>query len=77
MPINYGDERMSLWDGLGIFGILLTIVLAIIGIWFGIVTSTIIATSVGATGWDWWIVAITIFGALGGCGGSLISIGKN
>lgn len=68
---------MSLWDVTGVFGILLVICVVIIGIWFGIVTATIIATAVGATGLNWWIVAITIFGALGGCGGSLITIGKN
>ena len=68
---------MNLWEGMGIFGILFIIVFLIVGIWFGIVTATIIATAVGATGLDWWIVAITIFGALGGCGGSLITIGKN
>lgn len=68
---------MSLWDGIGIIGILLVICLVIVGIWFGIVTATIIATAVGATGLDWWIVAITMFGALGGCGGSLIKIGRD
>lgn len=68
---------MNFWNGLGIFSILLLVILIVIGIWFGIVTATIIATAVGATGLDWWIVAITIFGALGGCGGSLITIGKN
>lgn len=68
---------MSLWNGLGILGILLVVVLIVIGVWFGIVTATIIATAVGATGWNWWIVAITIFSALGGAGGSLISIGKD
>lgn len=68
---------MSFWNGLGIFSILLVIVLIVLGVWFGIVTATIIATAVGATGWNWWIVAITIFGALGGCGGSLITIGKD
>ena len=68
---------MSFWNGLGIFSILLVIVLIVLGVWFGIVTATSIATAVGATGWNWWIVAITIFGALGGCGGSLITIGKN
>lgn len=68
---------MNLWEGMGIFGILFVIVFLIVGIWFGIVTATMIATAVGATGFNWWIVAITIFGALGGCGGSLITIGKN
>ena len=68
---------MSLWSGLGIFGILLVIILVIVGIWFGIVTATLIATAIGATGWDWWIAAITIFSALGGCGGSLIKINRD
>jgi hypothetical protein len=68
---------MRLWNGIGIFGILLIILLIVIGIWFGIVTATLIATAVGATGLNWWIVAITIFGALGGCGGSLITIGRD
>lgn len=65
---------MSLWNGLGILGILLVVVLIVIGIWFGIVTATLIATAIGATGWNWWIAAITIFSALGGCSGSLIKI---
>lgn len=68
---------MNILDSLGIFGIIVAIVLVIIGIWFGIVTSIYIANAVHAIGWDWWIVVITIFGALGGCGGSLISIGKD
>ena len=68
---------MSFWNGLGILGVLLIIILIVIGIWFGIVTATIIATAVGATGWNWWIVSITIFSALGGSGGSLIRIGKD
>lgn len=66
----YGDE-------LGLIGGFFIGVFVIIGIWFGIVTATIIATAVGATGWQWWIVAITIFGALGGCGGSLIKISRS
>ena len=68
---------MNLWNGLGILGILLVVVLIVIGVWFGIVTATLIATAIGATGWNWWIVAITIFSALGGCGGSLIKIGRD
>lgn len=67
---------MNLGD-LGILGILVFIILAIISIWFGIVTATLIATAIGATGLNWWIVTITILGALcGGCG-SLISIGRD
>ena len=66
---------MNLGD-LGILGILVFIILVIIGIWFGIVTATLIATAVKATGLNWWIVSITMFGALGGAGGSLISIGR-
>ena len=65
---------MSLWNGLGILGILLAVVLTVVGVWFGIVTATLIATAIGATGWNWWIVAITIFSALGGCCGSSIKI---
>ena len=65
---------MSLWNGLGILGILLVVVLIIIGVWFGIVTATLIATAIGATGWDWWIVAITIFSTLGG---SVIKISRD
>lgn len=68
---------MSLWNGLGILGILLVVVLIVIGVWFGIVTATLIATAIGATGWNWWIAAITIFSALGGCGGSLIKISRD
>ena len=68
---------MSLWNGLGILGILLAVVLIVIGVWFGIVTATLIATAIGATGWNWWIVAITIFSALGGCGGILIKISRD
>lgn len=68
---------MSLWNGLGILGILLLVVLIVISVWFGIVTATLIATAIGATGWNWWIVAITIFGALGGCSGGLIKISRD
>lgn len=64
-------------NGLGATGIVLTLFLILIGIWFGIVTATTIATAIKATGFDWWIVTITMFGALGGCGGSLIKIGRN
>ena len=67
---------MSL-NGLGLLGIIFIIVLIFVGIWFGIVTATLIATSLGATGWDWWIVSITIFSALGGGCGSLINIGRD
>ena len=65
---------MRLWNGLGILGILLVVVLIVIGVWFGIVTATLIATAIGATGWDWWIVAITIFSTLGG---SVIKISRD
>lgn len=68
---------MSLWNGLGILGILLAVVLIVIGVWFGIITATLIATAIGATGWNWWIVAITIFSALGGCCGSSITISRD
>ena len=68
---------MDLDLSLGIFGILIAIILAIIGIWFGIITATAIATAVGVTGLDWWIVAITIFGALGGGVGSLVRVNKD
>ena len=68
---------MSLWNGLGILGILLVVVLIVVSVWFGIVTATLIATAIGATGWNWWIVAITIFGALGGCRGGLIKISRD
>ena len=68
---------MSLWNGLGVLGILLVVVLIVIGIWFGIVTATLIATAIGATGWNWWIATITIFSALGGCSGSIIKISRD
>lgn len=68
---------MSLWNGLGILGILLVVVLIVICVWFGIVTATLIATAIGATGWNWWIAAITIFSALGGCSGSVIKISRD
>lgn len=69
---------MNFWNGLGIFGILLLIVLIVISVWFCIVTATLIATALGAVGLNWWIVAITFFCALGGTtGGSLIRIGKD
>lgn len=68
---------MNLDLGLGIFGIIIAIILVIIGIWFGIVTASAIATAVGVTGLDWWIVAITIFSALGGGVGSLIKINRD
>lgn len=67
---------MSLWNGLGILGILLAVVLVVVGVWFGIITATLIATAIGATGWNWWIVAITIFSALGCCG-SLIKVSRD
>ena len=60
---------------LGILGIIIAIILVIIGIWFGIITASYIATAVGAVGVDWWIVAVTIFSALGGCSSSFIKIG--
>ena len=66
---------MKLWNGLGIFGILLLIV---ISVWFCVVTATLIATALGAAGLKWWIVAITLFCSLGGTtGGALIRIGKD
>lgn len=68
---------MSLWNGLGILGILLVVVLIVVCVWFGIVTATLIATAIGATGWNWWIVAITIFSTLGGCSGGLIKISRD
>lgn len=69
---------MSLWNGLRIFGILLLIVLIVISVWFCVVTSTLIATTLGASGLKWWIVAITLFCSLGGTtGGALIRIGKD
>lgn len=68
---------MNLWESTGILGILLIVILVIIGICFGIVTATIIATALGATGLNWWIVSITMFGALGGCGGSLVRINRD
>ena len=68
---------MSFWSGIGILGIILVIILVIICIWFGIITATMIATAIGATGWKWWVVSLTIFSALGGSGGSLIRIGKD
>ena len=68
---------MSFWNGIGILGIILVIILVIICIWFGIITATMIATTIGATGWKWWVVSLTIFSALGGSGGSLIRIGKD
>ena len=48
----------------------------IIGTIFGITTSVAITNHLGLTGLNWWVVAITLFGALGGAGSSLISIGK-
>ena len=69
---------MNIWSGLGIFSILLIVVLVIISLWFSVVTATLIATAIGATGWNWWIVSITIFCALGGMtGGSLINIKRD
>ena len=68
---------MDLDLSLGIFGIFIAIVLAIIGIWFGIVTATSIATAVGVTGLDCWIVSLTIFSALGGGVGSLVRVNKD
>lgn len=68
---------MSLWNGLGILGILLVVVLIVVCVWFGIVTATLIATAIGATGWNWWIVAITIFSTFGGCSGGLIKISRD
>jgi hypothetical protein len=68
---------MDLDLSLGILGIFIAIILAIIGIWFGIVTATAIATAVGVTGLDWWIVSLTIFSALGGGVGSLVRVNKD
>lgn len=56
-----------------IFGI----IIAIIGCIFGAITASYIATAVGATGLDWWIVGLTVFGAIGGMGGSLIRFNDN
>lgn len=69
---------MNFWNRLGIFGILLLIVSIVISVWFCVVTATLIATAIGAIGWNWWIVAITLFCSLGGAtGGALIRIGKD
>lgn len=59
----------------GLITIVLAIIFALIGIWFGIVTTIAIVNVLGVTGLTWWICAITIFGALGGIGGSIINIG--
>jgi len=64
-------------QSLGMIGTIFVFIIVLVGIWFSIVTATTIATFMNCTGWHWWIVAITIFGALGGCGGSIISIGKD
>ena len=52
------------------------VLFVIIGTIFGVITSVAITNHLGLTGLNWWIVAITIFGALGGAGSSLISIGQ-
>ena len=59
----------------GLITIVLAIIFALIGIWFGIVTTIAIVNVLGVTGLNWWICAITIFGALCGIGGSIINIG--
>ena len=59
----------------GLF-LVIIIVFVVIGTIFGVTTSVAITNHLGLTGWNWWIVAITIFGALGGAGSSLISIGR-
>lgn len=56
--------------------LVIIIILVTIGIIFGAITSVAIANHLGLTGWSWWIVAITIFSALGGAGSSFISIGR-
>ena len=61
----------------GITTICFTVILAIIGLYFAMVTASVIATALGVAGWDWWIVFITMLGALGGCGGALINITNN
>lgn len=69
---------MNFWNGLGVLGVILLIALVVISIWFCIVTATFIATALGAVGWNWWIIAITLFSSLGGTtGGALINIGRS
>lgn len=65
------------FEKIGFLGIFVIGLFILVGIWFGIVTATTIATFLGCTGLKWWIVSITIFGALGGCGGSIINISKD
>lgn len=60
----------------GPFVLAVTILFVIVGTIFGIITSVAITNHLGLTGLSWWIVTITIFGALGGAGSSLISIGQ-
>lgn len=59
----------------GPFVLVAIVLFALIGTIFGIITSVAITNFLGVTGLTWWVVAITIFGALGGAGSSLISIG--
>lgn len=58
--------------GFGTF--LFVLILMIISCVFGIATATYIATALGATGFDWWIIAITLFGTFGGANGSIINL---
>lgn len=64
---------MRWFEGLGIFSIILVVIIAIISIIFSIITATTIATALHVVGLKWWIVAITIFAAIGS---PLISITK-
>ena len=55
---------------------MLIVIICAIGLWFSIITASIITNALGVVGWDWWIVFLTLLGALGGCGGSLININR-
>ena len=68
---------MDLDLGLGIIGVLCVVLFIAVGIYFALITTIYITNALGPVGWDWWIVAITIFGTLGHCGGSLISLGRD
>lgn len=63
---------MSL-QGLGAFGVILLVFVWIVGIIFGIVTATTIADFLQVVGWKWWVVAITLFAAIGS---PLVSISR-
>lgn len=56
---------------------LFIVVLIAVGFWFAVVTASIITNALGVVGLNWWIVFITLLGALGGCGGSLINIRRD